>query len=477
MWDVFRRTVRMEIPLFLYMLTSFLKYPVFQNLLYEKSCLERYNQNISKCSNVTAYYNDKLIQADANHFYLLSSIVLILPSVFSTLLLGAATDLWSMKIPLLIPFVGLILCTLNYVVQTAFMGASIYLLLISDVIFGLGGGYIAILGETIFSGCENSVGIRNDYAINVQTEFQPLILSYGVKTTSVTRRSIRIAGAESAIGLGGTVGYILSGTTREAIGYSYMFLLMLILQVFAFFYILLFAKEYERAELDHRNNESSVGVSMLFWKCVEALSDYWRLLTIDRRFRLILALNLIAFGVELFIFAGLMDIQYSYFRFILGWGDRQYGWFSGLQFAVTTIAISVLYPLLYVRGFTDATLGCFGLLAKMFSLVLLAFLTNSAMAYSLIIFTCLNRFVATGFRSFISSIIETSEQGKMFSLIALLEGVIGLFASALFNSLYPKTLSFFPGLLYIASCLLLIVPFLILWNSGRVVKSERLAEL
>ncbi|KIH48488.1 hypothetical protein ANCDUO_21442, partial [Ancylostoma duodenale] len=79
----------MEIPLFLYMLTSFLKYPVFQNLMYEKVCLARYAQDFSLCTNVSAYYADKTIQADANHFYFLSSIVLVLPSLFSTLALGA----------------------------------------------------------------------------------------------------------------------------------------------------------------------------------------------------------------------------------------------------------------------------------------------------------------------------------------------------------------------------------------------------
>ncbi|VDO75527.1 unnamed protein product [Haemonchus placei] len=41
------------------------------------------------CSNVTAYHNDKDVQADANYFYFLSSLVLIIPSLFSTLALGA----------------------------------------------------------------------------------------------------------------------------------------------------------------------------------------------------------------------------------------------------------------------------------------------------------------------------------------------------------------------------------------------------
>ncbi|VDL82883.1 unnamed protein product [Nippostrongylus brasiliensis] len=383
------KSLRMEIPLFLYMLTSYLKYPVFQNLMYEKICLARYDQDIDLCSNVSAYYDDVAIQTEANQFYFLSSLILTLPSLFTTLVLGAVSDIWSIKVPLLVPFVGVIMATTNYIIQAAYMSLSVYQLLISDAVF-------AVCGATT--------------------------LSYGVKTTATARRSIRIAGVEGAIGLGGTIGYALSGTIREPI-----------------------------------------------WQSVRAVTGYRSLLTSQRRFRHILLLNLLAFGVELLIFAGLMDIQYSYLRFKLGWGDKQYGWFSGLQFGITTAAVMIVYPSMYIRGFTDGVLGCIGLISKIISLIMLAFVANAAMAYSVIIFTALNRFVSTAFRSFISSLIEVNEQGKMFSLVALLEGITGLLASAIFNNLYPKTLSFFPGLFYVASAVALLFPVIILGVSDRKV--------
>ncbi|VDO15122.1 unnamed protein product [Haemonchus placei] len=89
---------------------------------------------------------------------------------------------------MLIPFFGLIICTANYIVQTSYMNASIYYLLISDAFFGVCGGFVSIISTAI---------------------------SYGVKTTTTSRRSVRIASVEAAIGLGGTIGYVLSGTMRE----------------------------------------------------------------------------------------------------------------------------------------------------------------------------------------------------------------------------------------------------------------------
>ncbi|EYB98756.1 hypothetical protein Y032_0128g1426 [Ancylostoma ceylanicum] len=260
---------------------------------------------------------------------------------------------------------------------------------------------------------------------------------------------------------GDPVGLKLLSGHPVALGYSYTFLLMMVLQVIAFFYILLLAKDPEIASSEADDDRRGL-ISRVVRESTAAFADYWQLLTTERRFSFLLGLNLFALAVELLIFAGLMDIQYSYLRYKLGWGDKQYGWFSGLQYGVTTATVLIVYPFLYIRGFTDGLLGCLGLTAKTIALLMLAFVSNSAMAYSVIVFTSLNRFVSTSFRSFISSLIQNNEQGKMFSLIALLEGATGLLATAIYNNLYPKTLSFFPGFFYLLSAALLVLPLIIL---------------
>lgn len=97
---------------------------------------------------------------------------------------------------------------------------------------------------------------------------------------------------------------------------------MLVLQVIAFFYILIFAKESEASTTDVEDcsngslkiyfvlvdGESKTSfegfVSRILWGSLRALSDYRQLLVAKRRHRLILGMNLVAFGIELFIFAG-----------------------------------------------------------------------------------------------------------------------------------------------------------------------------
>ncbi|CAD6198126.1 unnamed protein product [Caenorhabditis auriculariae] len=452
------RMLGMEIPLCLYMLGSYLKYPVFQNLIFEKECLRKYDQNVTFCRDVTAYYDDKDIQSASNHFYFISSLVLMVPSLVTTLLLGAATDYWSMKIPLVIPYIGCIAGSVNYVLQSYFLHADVNLLLISDALFGVCGGFIAIISTT---------------------------LTYGVKTSLIRHRSYRIAGIEGAIGLGGTIGYALSGTIREACGYVYTFVIILALEVVALLYLLILAKEshFEPIERDSEqclllppeSNRKSytepVGtithnrpalLKATGKHLANVVVEFYKVLSKERKFRAVLCLNLIAFGVELLIFAGLADIQYSYLRYELKWGDKKYGWFSGLSYGITTATVLLLYPLLRMKFFSDGILGCLGLTTKIASLFMFAFVQNEYMAFSITIVMMFNRFVSTGFRAFISSVIEMHEQGKIFSVISLLEGATSLAATSIFNNVYPKTLDFFPGLLYLISACLLIIPLTIL---------------
>ncbi|CAB3409417.1 unnamed protein product [Caenorhabditis bovis] len=434
----------MEIPLCLYMLSSYLQYPVFQNLIYEKECLLKYDQDLEFCRNVAGYYNDSQIQSAANHFYFISSVVLMMPSLITTLLLGAATDYWSIKIPLVIPYIGLILGTVNYIFQSYFIHTNVYYLLISDALFGVCGGFIAIISTT---------------------------LTYGVKTSMIRHRSYRIAGIEGAIGLGGTIGYALSGTIREACGYAATFLIILILEVVALIYLIALAKESTFEPSAMEENTSLIAATGK--QLVGIIRDFFNVLTKPRSFRTILSINLLAFGVELLIFSGLSDIQYSYLRFKLKWGDKKYGWFSGLSYSLTTATVLTLYPLLRSRALTDGQLAAMGLFFKLSALIMFAFVQSDAMAFSTTALLMFNRFVSTGFRAFFSNIIDNNEQGKIFSVLALLEGVTTLVATAIYNNVYPKTLLVFPGLLYVISAALLVIPLIVILSSDFIVRSHR----
>uniref|UniRef100_A0AC34F8I1 MFS transporter n=1 Tax=Panagrolaimus sp. ES5 TaxID=591445 RepID=A0AC34F8I1_9BILA len=158
------------------------------------------------------------------------------------------------------------------------------------------------------------------------------------------------------------------------------------------------------------------------------------------------------------VYAGITDIMYSYLRYKLSWDDKPYGWFSGFGSGLNSMAVLFLYPLLLRYGSNDVTLSIYGIITKITFLLMFAFLFSSWWAYFAIIPMSFNRFVSTGLRASSSHFVEYSEQGKLFSLIALIEGITSIIATLIFNGLYPLTLNFFSGTVFVAVAISLLLP-------------------
>jgi hypothetical protein len=83
--------IGMEPALICYMISSFIRFPVFQSFVYEKACLDEYASRNSTidCSNVSALRSDQRLHEYFNHVYLASSLCLMVPSMFVAALLGS----------------------------------------------------------------------------------------------------------------------------------------------------------------------------------------------------------------------------------------------------------------------------------------------------------------------------------------------------------------------------------------------------
>lgn len=84
-------SVGMEPALLIYMTSSFIRWPVFQSLVYEKACVDEYgqwNQTVD-CGNVSALRGDTRLHEYFNHVYLASSLCLMIPSMFAAAFLGS----------------------------------------------------------------------------------------------------------------------------------------------------------------------------------------------------------------------------------------------------------------------------------------------------------------------------------------------------------------------------------------------------
>lgn len=266
------KQINVEVPLFLYMIASFLHMPVFQSIIYDKCCSSLYPNDEEYCKNSTAVNDDKDIQTFANYIFLYSNLCQTLTAVPTTILLGTFGDRRSRKLAMLVPFVGVVLADVNYIIQASKTSYNVYFLLISDLLFGVCGGYSAIIG-TIFS--------------------------YGAEETSQKGRSYRMAILEGSIGLGGTIGYFLSGYLLSSIGYEGVFVIELVLHAASFFFIVAFVVDCKREILP------SDSFSCFFWIWTyvkEAVTT-----SVKRRYgygRQIVVTILISFSFSYLVFSG-----------------------------------------------------------------------------------------------------------------------------------------------------------------------------
>uniref|UniRef100_A0A914Y4K2 Battenin n=1 Tax=Panagrolaimus superbus TaxID=310955 RepID=A0A914Y4K2_9BILA len=193
---------------------------------------------------------------------------------------------------MMIPFLGLIVGDINYLIQTVYIYNNVYYLMISDIIYGCCGAGTALTGTT---------------------------LSYNIKTTSPEVKSERVAAFEGAAGLGITLGYILSGSIRQYVGYSYYFLILMALHVLGFLYILIFAEELESSVSENDNEAVNVipltsAISSHFTQVFDFIKSYRNKLCFKY-----LIFVLICISIEMLFNSGVDDILFSYLRYKLSW--------------------------------------------------------------------------------------------------------------------------------------------------------------
>uniref|UniRef100_A0A914XAI2 Solute carrier family 46 member 3 n=1 Tax=Plectus sambesii TaxID=2011161 RepID=A0A914XAI2_9BILA len=140
------------VPLVIYSATGFMFFPVFQSLIYNKVCLQSQNEtgmNESTCLDRSITSKHHLLQTKANHVLLISTVAISLMAMLAAPILGSVSDRKSRKLAMLLPFIGLILEDLTLILQAHFMAeASVYYVVLSELIFGVFGGYMSVFSTT-----------------------------------------------------------------------------------------------------------------------------------------------------------------------------------------------------------------------------------------------------------------------------------------------------------------------------------------
>uniref|UniRef100_A0AC35FI16 Uncharacterized protein n=1 Tax=Panagrolaimus sp. PS1159 TaxID=55785 RepID=A0AC35FI16_9BILA len=188
----------------------------------------------------------------------------------------------------------------------------------------------------------------------------------------------------------------------------------------------------------------------------------WRSLFKIKETRKKLFILIFSFGLSFFSFIGTIHILFYYLKQRFHWDLKLYAYLKAPDQMLSTLAILFLFPFFKSKGISDPALALLGLLSRCFGRLWLALSWNTESVYFLIILDSLSRFSPTAIRSMFSKTVAENEQGRIFSLISVVELSCTLLASIVFHTLFPYSISFFPQLSFVLMGSILIPPILLI---------------
>lgn len=429
------RKITVEPTIFLYMFYLFLQLPTFQALIYYKVCTFKYNDTTicDNLENETYKQEEMYVQKESSSWILKTNLAFGLPSILVvTFFLAPWGDRVGRKVPVILPVVGSILNSCFNLLNALFIDWELQMLVIGPLLNGLSGGFVACM----MSGY-SYVGHDSD------KEF----------------KTIRVGIIEALIFLAGTFGVLLSGVLLDRTSFTFVFSVTIGITSLALVYTLVFVR-------DLKPDERATSTSLVKTICHEHVKQPWMCIIKERpdRTKLYIGLQLFVKTLMIFCTAGEFDLLFLFTKLpIFDWPLSLYGYFKALENFLRGFAVLAFVPVLKRRfKIRDTTLGIIGLISKVFASVVLGLASETWHIFVVAVIGILQGFTSAALSSIMSSMVEKNEQGKLFGLIATMESIAILFATLVFNNLYPVTLSFFRGFCFLISAGLLVIAFIVM---------------
>lgn len=474
----FLSKVTVEPVAFLFILTIYIEYTAVQDVIYIKTCHRLYanysDDEISDlCLKSSSIYN----QTDANFrdanvsvptidkdeisrltaiqmkYYMASfSICAVIASLWA----GSWSDYYGRKRVLILPsFLGIfaegafILCS-YYLNDT---NATYYLIYIAAIFNGISGG-----STTVISSC----------------------FGYVSDVTVTKERSTRITFLESALFIGGFLGYNLAGILiKYAIGSHYysIFGLCIVLHAIIIAYVMIYIKETRGMKTptnegtpinETLTNEGTPNLRKMNEEAPRNLTGKKSWLSFDhvtkmlsvifkrRPARNVILLLCLCSAISSVTLSVQLTLTYVFVkRSPLKWDTYLYSVYNSVHHLVSGISLIIILPLSYYKfGPKDALFSSLGFFSKAIGLCNFGASITTGQTFATIALLALSEFTMPAIRSLMSKLVSVDERAKAFSFLGSLQNLVQFLASLIFPTIFTLTSQFFPGLVFQVAALL-----------------------
>ncbi|XP_042230729.1 solute carrier family 46 member 3-like [Homarus americanus] len=407
-----------------------------ENVQMNKICSVNLGLSPEVCANLSAHPEQSvLVQREFSLFAFYNSIIMsVLPLIF-VLFMGAWSDKYGRKIPLLMTLVGHVLYAGGYLLvnwQTSWPVEVLYLVTLLEA---LGGANAGLLSSTI---------------------------SYISDICHENQRTSRISTANSVWFLGGPLGTLIGALIIKYSGYDLALGLVLLAYIAAVAYVFVFIKEShgpfakkalqaqgsfkDEPTLEKKDTKVTTMFTDFFnWRrVVESFKTAFRKREGNARCLLMVVImgNMIRRMARGFF-------MYMFVRRALHWEATDYGYWISYRNLLAALGSLFLVPFLTrLLSFTDASLVVLGTVSMISEYVCYGLVSGPSQSFLMWLGPpagVISNAMVIAFKSMSTKLVTSHEKGRINAVMAALNGLMPMVGYAAYSPLYYNTVDTFPA--------------------------------
>ncbi|GFQ80084.1 MFS domain-containing protein [Trichonephila clavata] len=414
------KQLRIEVVLFLYMFSYIVRSVSSTSMIMDKVCLVHFGEPKEICENLKDHLDVKhKVEKLANNYQVGHSMIQMIPSSILSCFIGAWSDKYGRKPPIIAALLGIILDGLGSTICAGIFNSRVDYYLIPGFFTGVSGGFIGVL---------------------------TIIYSYVSDITSFKQRTMRYAIMEVALGLSIPLGQLTGGWVFKYGGYSPVFVISTCGHVLCLAWVLFLVKETKGLD-----NQDSWRVKLRsLWSPKSAIQSFKA--TIKRRphrgreqiWFLMLAVSFLVLS-----YSSTAGISFIYAHEMYNWDNTEYSTVHAIFSIVGTITTFISVPIFKKMKLGDPTLGIVGCTSLLVEYIALGLATKVWVYFLGNLLGLLGGLGTLATRSRISKVSSNDDIGKVFAFLTTAESFIPIIASAIASQVFNATLDIYPGLIFL----------------------------
>ncbi|GFU31644.1 MFS domain-containing protein [Nephila pilipes] len=414
------KQLRIEVVMFLFMFSYVVRSVSSTSMIMDKVCLVHLGESEEICGNLSNHLNIKhKVEKLANNYHVAHSMIQMVPSSILSCFIGAWSDRYGRKPPIIAALLGVIADGLGSTICAAIFYSRAEYYLIPAIFTGFSGGFIGALTS---------------------------IYSYASDITNYKQRTMKYAIVEVFFGLAMPIGQLTGGWVFKYGKYLPVFLISTFGHVLCLAWVLFLIKETKGLD-----NQDPWQVKLRnFWSTKPVIESFKA--TIKQRphrgREQILSL-ILGMGILVLAYASTAGITFLYAHEMYNWDNTKYSTVSATFAVIGSFTFFIAVSIFKRIGLGDPTLGILGCSSMLLKYISLGLATKMWVYFLAHLLGLLGGLGTLAARSRISKVTSKNDIGKVFAFLTTAESFLPIIASAIVSQVFNATLDVYPGIVFL----------------------------